>query len=289
MKILVIGNGFIGSSIVHKLEQDGHELLIFSRTRKAGILSPQIIGDIFRWKDFLETLTWEPHVIVHTAWITSHGEYPEDSSNFDYAEFTARLADTVSKHKLKHLIVLGSCAEYGDQTGVSVAGITELKPNNLYAKQKIEAFNAAKFSLLGTEVRLTWARIFQPYGPYQDKKRLIPSIIGSLNKNLQVELHDTSCIRDWITTRDIASAISWIIKNDTPIEVDVGTGIGYTNNDVLQHVELLLGRSGQSAPTPSLPSVKTKVSLVGKDSPLFVLGWLPKDSLYSGLEWVIRS
>ncbi len=289
MKILVIGNGFIGASIIHKLEQEGHELLIFSRTRKAGILSPQVIGDVFIWDDFLKTLAWEPHVIVHTAWITAHGDYPGDSSNYDYAEFTSRLARAVSKRKLKHLIVLGSCAEYGNQTNVSVAGLTELKPNNLYARQKIEALNAAKLSLLGTDVRLTWARIFQPYGPHQDKKRLIPSIIGSLNKNLKVELRDTSSILDWITTRDIASAISWIIKHDTPIEVDVGTGVGYTNTEVLQHVELLLGRTGQSAARPSVSPMKTKVSLVGKDSPLFVSGWLPSDSLHSGLEWVIRS
>jgi nucleoside-diphosphate-sugar epimerase len=99
MKILVIGSGFIGSSIIRNLEQEGHEILIFSQTRKAGIQSPQVVGDIFSWDDFLETLAWEPHVIVHTAWITSHGNYRGDSSNFDYAEFTARLAIAVPKHK----------------------------------------------------------------------------------------------------------------------------------------------------------------------------------------------
>ena len=36
MKILVIGNGFIASPIIQKLESEGHQLLIYSRTLKNG-------------------------------------------------------------------------------------------------------------------------------------------------------------------------------------------------------------------------------------------------------------
>ena len=52
MRILVLGSGFVASSIVQKLESEGHELLVFSRTPGQRIDCRQIKGDIFNFKDF---------------------------------------------------------------------------------------------------------------------------------------------------------------------------------------------------------------------------------------------
>ena len=288
MKILVIGSGFIGSSIIQRLQSEGHEILIFSKTFKNVIRRQQITGDIFNFEDFSKTLSWAPQVIIHTAWATTHGAYTDDSSNVQYAKFTCDLAKYVSQTELEHLIILGSCAEYGHQILASTAGNTELKPINLYAQQKVLAMNSAMNFLLDSKVRLTWARIFQPYGPHQDKKRLLPYLVDSLKKGKQVNLNDTSSILDWVTTRDIASAISWIINHETPVEVDIGTTIGYTNVELLRHLESLLGHhSNQWGRIAAQPSTGNAVTLVGKRSPLFVSGWLPSDNLDTGLKWVL--
>ena len=289
MKILVIGSGFIGSSITQRLEAEGHELQIFSKTFKNEIHSQQTTGDIFSFDDFSKTLLWDPQVIIHTAWVTALGIYADDSSNYQYAQFTSDLAKYVSQTNLEHLIILGTCAEYGPQSGTSSAGITELNPISLYAKQKVLAMNSAKKSLEGSSVRLTWARVFQPYGPNQDRKRLLPYLIDALKTGEQVNLNDTSSVLDWITTRDIASAISWIINHDTPVEVDLGTSIGYTNVELLRHLEDLLGDSNQWARIAAQPPKGNGVTLVGKDSPLFISGWLPSDSLNDGLVWFLNS
>lgn len=289
MKILVIGSGFIGSSIIRRLQSEGHELLIFSKTFKNEIQSEQTTGDIFRFDDFSKTLVWGPQVIIHTAWVTAHGIYTDASSNYQYAQFTSDLAKYVSQTNLEHLIILGTCAEYGPQSGTSSAGITELNPISIYAKQKVLAMNSAKESLLGSGVRLTWARVFQPYGPHQDRKRLLPYLIDTLKTGKQVNLNDTSSVLDWITTRDIASAISWIISHDTPVEVDVGTSIGYTNVELLRHLEDLLGHSNQWARIASQPPIGNGLTVMGKDSPLLVSGWLPSDNLNDGLGWVLNS
>ena len=289
MKILVIGSGFIGSSIIQRLEMEGHDLLIFSKTFKEGIQSQQLVGDIFLGNDFSKALSWCPQVIIHTAWVTTHGKYVDDSSNFHYAQFTADLAKSVAGSGLEHLIILGTCGEYGPQTQPSIAGMTELNPISLYARQKVEALNSVKNLLLNSSPRLTWARIFQPYGPHQDKNRLLPYLISSIKEERQIELKDTSSVLDWITTRDIASAVSWIITHDTPTEVDVGTTIGYTNIEILQYLELKIGHTSHELLKHPQSSPKNLVTLVGKDSPLFLSGWHPNDSLDSGLEWVLGS
>jgi nucleoside-diphosphate-sugar epimerase len=247
----------------------------------------QIIGDIFDFDEFARTLVWEPQVIIHTAWITTHAVYSEDKSNLKYAAFTSLLAKTVSQTSLEHLIILGTCAEYGPQTQECIAGITKLNPTSLYGKQKVLAFNSTRDALFGSGVRLSWARIFQPYGPDQDSNRLIPFLINSLKSGVPVDLKDTTSILDWITTRDIASAISWVIGHQTPIEIDLGTGVGHTNLEVLQNLEtLLIGKSKSLNYSPH-STVGKGITVVGIESPLFVSGWRPQDSLGDGLKWVL--
>ena len=287
MKILVIGNGFIGSAIIKRLKLEGHELLIFSKTFKAEIDSQQIVGDIFRFDDFVKALLWDPQVIIHTAWITTHAHYSQDSSNSQYAQFTSLLSTYVAHSNLEHLIVLGTCAEYGPQSQPSTAGITKLNPTTFYAKQKVEALNSSKQLFQESKVRFTWARIFQPYGQKQDPSRLLPYLIDSIKFGKQVELLDTSSLLDWITTKDIAAAISWIISHDSPAEVDIGTGIGYTNVELLQHLESFLGNSKQWVRFAAQPYAGNTVTVVGRRSPLFVSGWLPEDDLDTGLNWVL--
>ena len=287
MKILVIGNGFIAAPIIHKLESEGHQLLIYSRTLKNEISSRQIRGDIFSFEDFAKTLSWGPQVIIHTAWVTTYGLYKNDQANYKFAQFTTDLARRITSSSVKHLVVLGSGSEYGTQSEACSAGITKLNPENLYAKQKVIAFNSVKEILSNSYVRFTWARIFHPYGPGQDKKRLLPYMIHTLKNGEQIRLDDTSSVLDWVTTRDIASAIHWILHNDTPTEVDIGTTIGFTNVDLLKRLESLLGKTSQWKGFVDTSINKNQVSIIGKNSPLFTSGWRPSDNLESGMKWIL--
>jgi nucleoside-diphosphate-sugar epimerase len=287
MKILVIGNGFLVTSIVERLESEGHEILIFSRTRNSRIQSQQVLGDIFNYEGFLEVLAWKPKVVIHTAWITTPGVYRNDPSNLQYAEFTTNLAKSLYDSEVEHLVVLGTCAEYGKQVGPSTAGLTVPSPTTLYAQQKIIAFNSAKEILRDSNVRFTWARIFYPYGPNQDQRRLIPRLISSIKNGEPIVLADTSSIYDWITTRDVALAISWVLTHNLPTEIDLGTSIGFTNLEILEALENLLQTKSLLPPEKTHNFGLSEVFVASKSSPLFTSGWSPKDSISAGLEWVI--
>jgi nucleoside-diphosphate-sugar epimerase len=289
MKILVIGSGFIGTAIIQRLESEGHELLIYSRTFNEKVHSEQVLVNILDFDDFKEMFSWEPQIVVHTAWITTHDHYQNDLSNNKYARFTSELAKQIIQTGIEQLIVLGTCAEYGYQPDASTAGVTKLSPNNLYAEQKVAAFQAAKELLGESKVRLTWARIFQPYGPMQDKNRLIPYLIRSIKSGDPIRLSDTSSIRDWITTRDISSAITWTMNHELPTEIDIGTTFGFTNLEIVHHLEGLLERTARWEQTVQHTSQIQEVSIVGKDSPLLKSGWAPTDSLNNGLKWVLNS
>ena len=197
------------------------------------------------------------------------------------------MARYIVQTSVEHLIVLGSCAEYGYQIEPSTAGITLLKPDSLYAEQKVAAFRSVQDSLFNSSVRLSWVRVFHPYGQGQDGKRLIPYLIDSVDKRRQVVLKDTSSIIDWITIRDISAAISWIISHNLPVEIDIGTSIGFTNIELLMHLEAIMGNSDQWTGFTEKTNGEGRMSLVGSKSPLLASGWRSNDSLTSGLEWMI--
>jgi dTDP-6-deoxy-L-talose 4-dehydrogenase (NAD+) len=287
MKVLVIGSGFIGTSIIQKLQEEGHEVMVLSRRVNPYVKCHQIVGDCFDVRNLEKSLDWEPTVVIQTAWVTTHRDYVSDPQNAKYAKFTIDLAAHLVQSSVQHFIVLGSCAEYGDQTEPILAGLTELRPTSFYAKQKIFAFRSIRDLLDGSGIRFTWVRIFQPYGPNQDANRLIPYLIKSLKNNEKIHLKDKETVLDWITTRDIASAISWVTRFQTPVEIDVGTSVGYTNQEILLNLRILLDLT-QDRKEPDLDSSsKVKKILVSDDSPLFLSGWRPEDSLVSGLKWVL--
>ena len=289
MKILVIGYGLIASSIVHKLEKDGHSVQVFSRSAHKEIQSQQVLGDIFDFDRFLNVLQWKPQIVIHTAWITTPGTYRDHPLNYKYAEFTKNLAGFIAHSDVEHLIVLGTCAEYGHQIEPCQAGKTHQSPSTLYAQQKVEAHKSVKKILQGSEVRFTWARIFYPYGPKQDSRRLIPKLIQAIASGDKICLQDTSSVYDWISTRDIAEAINWIIQHELPSEIDIGTSVGFTNLQVLEILEDLLLTGKKPILHGEHNFGLNEMFTVSADSALLSSGWRPKDTLQSGLQWVITA
>jgi nucleoside-diphosphate-sugar epimerase len=287
MKILVIGSGFLGTSIVQRLESEGHDLLIFSRKQNERIHSRQVLGDFFNFEEFLKVLDWKPQVVIHTAWITTPGVYKNDISNFKYTAFTTRLTEVLAHSDVEHLIILGTCTEYGTYVGPIKPRFSKNPPPTLYAQQKVITFNSVKELMQDSDVRFTWARVFNPYGRHQDPRRLIPFLIDSLKNGKPVVLADTSSIYDWITSRDIASAISWILNNDLPTEIDVGTSLGFTNLEIFMTLQKLLDARPHTASQGLHAFGLNEIFLAEKNSTLFATGWSPQDSLVGGLEWVL--
>jgi nucleoside-diphosphate-sugar epimerase len=163
------------------------------------------------------------------------------------------------------------------------------KNPTLYSQQKHVAFTTTKEILQKSAVRFTWARIFYPYGPNQDRNRLIPHIINSLKGQEEVALTDTTSVYDWITTRDIASAVSWIIRHDLSTEIDIGTSVGFTNLEVLREIENLLQIKNRSDGLTEHGFGLSEFLVADPNSPLFTSGWGPRDTLHSGLKWLLSS
>ena len=289
MKILVIGNGFLACPIIEKLDSEGHEVNVYSRQVKSNIKVQQIEGNILESEKLQGVFRNNYQVVINTAWITIQNQYPTHESNKDYSRCAISLASRAAQSGVEHFIGFGSCAEYGKQSSPCIAGETLLNPENLYAEQKVETFQQTRQLLSLTKTRFSWLRVFQPYGLRQDPERLVPYLINGLKNHLNIEIKDNKSCLDWVTTRDIASAVSWVLNNSLPSELDIATSIGYTNLDVLSYLQVLLGKAKQT-PLVDQSSVESpQVLVAGKESPIFTSGWRPEDTLEAGLEWVVSN
>jgi len=289
MKILIIGNGLLGTSLIKRLESENHTLMVFSRKYRGEIECEQKVGDIFNFDNFKSVFNWKPQIVINTAWITTPGIYRNDPSNHMYSQFTVDLANYLSHTDVEHIINFGTCAEYGPQSEPIEAGTTQLAPTTLYGEQKVAAYRGVELSLRGTEIRSTWARIFYPYGPGQDPHRLIPMLINAIRDSKEIKLNDTSSQYDWISARDVASAISWVIRTDLPAQIDVGTSVGYTNLQILETLyKMLLPQGGMASNLKHDFGLNEKL-IVSKNSPLLKSGWVAQDSLESGLQLVLEA
>lgn len=288
MKVIVVGgSGFIGHEICKKLSFEGFEVMNMSR--KPGIAGtvPHRFGDI-KLPDSYESWMrkFGPDIIIQTAWITDHLTHRQSSENLEYSNGTIRLAQFAANISVKHFIAFGSSVEYGYQERNCNALRTIPKPFDLYGQEKFRASLALRKIAINSETRFTWARIFQAYGPGQEKHRFIPLAIQSLKAKIEFNCINPDLTLDWISSRDIASALHWTLLNDLPGEIDLGTSIGITVGDTAMEIAELLGVSKTLVRKSKSFSTNKFNKLVADPAiSLLASGWSPKDTLETGLSW----
>lgn len=91
----------------------------------------------------------------------------------------------------------GSSSEYGIKD-ISMSENDVLEPVNLYGISKAAATNYA--TLIGKQKKfpIVTYRIFSAYGPYEDHKRLISTLLRSYICNISPELSSPLSVRDFI-------------------------------------------------------------------------------------------
>lgn len=291
MKVLVAGGGgFLGTEIVKCLIENGFEVKSLGRNLSSTIDCEQIIGDIMTLDSYINSLSsWKPEVVIQAAWVTSQKTYRTSSLNTAYKNATLSFAKQSYLSGTQHFLALGSSAEYGSPKEPCNSFTTVATPKDNYGKSKLETLE--KLSKIAEEFssKFSWARIFQPYGPNQDSTRLLPLATRELQAGNSFEVENPDVILDWITSRDVASALLYAIENPINQVFDVGTSEPMSLLKVLETLILLLDVNPELLKVKNKPrdEVEKYLLVVSKESPLFRAKWAPQDDLVSGLIWTL--
>lgn len=291
MKVLVAGGGgFLGTEIITNLIKSDFEVKSLGRNLSSTTYCEQIIADIQNPDSYRNLLSnWRPEVVIQTAWVTNQKTYRTSPLNPMYMDATLKFAELSYLSGTRHFLALGSSAEYGNPTEPCNALSSPAAPVDKYGTYKLQTLEKLKRVAEKFSSRLSWARIFQPYGQNQDPARLLPFAARELLAGKDVMVANPNMILDWISSRDVASALTYAINNQIEQIFDVGTSKPNSVIQALRTLATLLNvDSGLLNEENEQHNVSKPFSMVvSGESPLFKAKWSPQDDLISGLKWTL--
>lgn len=269
MNILITGaTGFIGRHVAAALRAAGHQLTALGRPQY-DLLDPQC-----------RFPTGPFDLGIHLAWYVEPGRYLDSPLNDQWVLASLRLAQTVA---CRRWLVAGTCFEY-TMRPEPLKETDPAEPTTRYARAKRTLFE--RWSHLTSE--LVWVRIFYQYGPWEDRRRLVPYIITSLLRGQRAELTEGAQVRDFLHVEDVGAAIATVATSDMTGIVNIGSGTGVTVREIAQLIGQQTGRAellifGAKPTPPHDPPY-----VVADSSRLRSLGWRPRYDLATGLKQTIQ-
>jgi ADP-L-glycero-D-manno-heptose 6-epimerase len=278
--IVVTGSaGFIGSVMVAKLNQEGHEDLIlvddFSNPEKNKNLANKVFNEkvdrevFFDWFDNDHS---DIDFVIHIGARTDTAEFDVAVFNKLNLNYTKQMWKKCTEYEIP-LIYASSAATYGmgefgyiDNHDI----VEKLKPLNPYGESKNE-FD--KWALKQTETPPFWAgfKFFNVYGPDEFHKGRMASVIfhafHQINKTGKMKLfkshhpdfEDGKQLRDFVYVKDVVDVLYYFMENPNNSGLyNLGTGTARSFLDLTTSTFVAMGKK------PHIEFIDTPVDIRDK-------------------------
>lgn len=247
MKRVIItgGTGFVGSNLTRRLLVDGHQVHLLVRPSYNPWRIQEIQKDVqlhqidFTQRDDLANIIKmiKPDWVFHLA---AHGAYSWQTDLRQMVETniigTINLVEACLKTGFEAFINTGTSSEYGFKDH-SPSEEERLEPNSHYAVTKASASLFCNYVARSKGLRIYTFRLYSVYGPYEDPKRLIPTLIRYGLKGTLPPLVDPDIAHDYIYIDDVVDAYILAAsthKQDLGVVYNVGTGKQTSMREVVE-------------------------------------------------------
>lgn len=212
--------GFVGSNLVRRLIADGNDVYAILQpmtdTWRVDDLTDmhRIEGDVAVVEDVERAFSISrPEWIFHLA---AHGAYSFQTDVVAMAHTNvlgaATLLAAAERHGCTVLINTGTSSEYGDRD--HAPGEDEPpRPNSDYAATKAAATWLCQRAR-SRGVPVTTLRLYSAYGPFEDERRLIPTLVRAAMGGGWPPLATPTVVRDYVYVGDVIDA--YIAAASTP-------------------------------------------------------------------------
>jgi nucleoside-diphosphate-sugar epimerase len=287
-RVLVTGgSGFIGRHTLAPLMARGYDVHV------ADVRRPETTVPItFHGCDLLAPGESErlleavkPTHLLHLAWYATPGLYWNAPENLAFLAASTELLHVFRRKHGTRVVMTGTCAEYDWDSGYCTEGVTPLAPNTIYGVCKDALRRVSEIYTQGTGVSWAWARPFFFYGPHENPKRLVASVITALLAGQPALMTHGRQIRDLMHVEDVAGGIVALLDSPVTGAVNISSGVPTTLAAVAQQIGSLLNgvdllRLGAVAAAPREPPM-----VVGNARRLHEeVGFTPRYDLASGLQ-----
>ena len=219
MRVLVTGaTGFVGRYVVRELlSRDCDVIASSTSTIKAHGNDwfekvEYIQCDLNVPQDDFFEFFGQPDLLIHLAWegLPNHKSlFHLEKNLFSNYAFLKNMIE----HGLKHLVVTGTCLEYGVQNGCLTES-TEPRPSIPYslAKDMLRRFLEA---LQHEEpFLLQWARLFYMYGEGQNPNSLLPQLDRAIDRGDEsFNMSGGEQLRDYLPVTEVAARLVTLVEH----------------------------------------------------------------------------
>lgn len=293
MNILVTGaSGFVGGALVRRLVGEGKEVHLLlrggsSRQRLEGLSGLRIHEADLRNAARVAGIVAEirPGIIYHCAVYGGFSSQSDTSAIFDTNLMgTINLLQACERVGFDLFVNTGSSSEYGIKNSPMREDDPSL-PLGDYGVAKCAATMFCRSEALMKELPVVTLRLFSPYGPWDDRRRFIPYLIGSLAAGEIPRLSTPRSVRDYIYIDDVLDLYRAVTDAAViPGEVyNAGSGRQHTIGEVAEILHRIVGGEEpvRGEERPQRPEPEMWVADVSKSAAGF--GWNPSTTLENGL------
>lgn len=242
------GTGFLGTYFARRLVEQGHEVHLFSRhaalPERLQALRSQLtlhVGNLSDPDSIRKSLKLSnPQEIWHLA---THyaASGPLENAGFDFQVNligTANLLSASDEVPYECFINTGSAAEYG----IKHSPMREddfPEPTGSYGVSKLASTLLVQAHARRTQRPLYTLRLFNPFGPFEPKHRLIPTMLEACLHRTGPRLASPKTVRDFLYIEDVFRAYGMLADAALlPGEVlNISSGVQTTVEDLWRHVQ----------------------------------------------------
>jgi nucleoside-diphosphate-sugar epimerase len=224
-----------------------------------------------------------PTHLVHLAWYAEHGKFWDSPLNVERCEASIKLFTDFQDCGGRRAVFGGTCAEYDWSQSHLNEERTPSNPITPYGWEKNRLRVCVESLVKSSGGSVAWGRIFFMYGPGEDQRRFVPSILNPLRNKERAVVKYGGHVRDFMHVEDVAGAFVRILDSDLTGVVNVASGEAKSLGDIgriiaeLTHGEALLKVQDAPATAENPAIISTDV---GK---LRSIGFRPKYGLREGL------
>ena len=219
MKVLVTGaSGFVGQHVVSELLRRGHVVTAVGRHETK--------ARDFAWFDRVRFIAYDihcpindpfeelgrPEAVIHLAW----PGLPNYTSLFHFEENLPadyRFLKALVEGGASHLLIAGTCLEYGMQSG-AMKEMMPTMPSNPYALAKDTLRRFLQSLQQHHPFTLQWSRLFYMHGVGQNPDSLLAQLDHAINnRETSFNMSGGEQLRDYLPVKVVARRLVFLLEH----------------------------------------------------------------------------
>jgi UDP-glucose 4-epimerase len=300
MKVLVTGGaGFIGSHLVDRLVEEGHEVIIVDnlvtgKRRNINRAARFYKQDIQSWRLERVFRNERPNVVMHLAAQMDVRKSVEDPMFDAQVNIlgTLNVLQQAVKHGVRKVVFSSSGgAIYGEQEMYPAPESHVTKPLSPYGLSKLCGEQYLSYYQRSSGLQVVSLRYANVYGPRQDPEGeagVVAIFIQKMLNNEQAVINGNGRqTRDFVFVEDVVEANLAVMGPETQGTYNVGTGAETSINDLFR---ILVQHTGSTCKEVHGPAKKGEQarSVIDNTRLRHELSWEPKGELSEGLKKTVE-